>query len=265
MAGPLLKEQLIAPKYAWADLSKKIVDKLELKFEPVGVYMIPSEHAERYESFFTDFPAPVGRLTYCQAVDTVRGAANYAGLEERPDVLFLKGKDFLCSTGAANLGFYDLPEAIKSGERDFLLRRFDTMAASFSARSKIPHLEPGSVSSILLFKLSKAPVDPHVVLLFGNPAQILGVEGPYLMKKGGRLQLDMLGTCGLCAEMTVSPFVNRKMNLSTLCGGARHHAFKDPNEMGAGIPGEEFPDLVQSLLDRQNIPKRQDLPDYLQE
>lgn len=264
MPGPLLKKQLITPKFDWADLSEKTVDKLQLKYEPVGVYLIPAEHAERYESFFNELPKPDGRLTYCQAVDTVRGAANYSDLDERPDVLFLKGKDFLCSTGASNLGFYELPEAIRTGERDFLLRRFGTMAASFSARNQIPQLKTGSVSSLLLFKLSKAPVDPQVVLLFGNPAQILGIEGPYLMQKGGRLQIDMLGTCGLCAELTVSPLVKRKMNLSTLCGGARHHAFKDPNEMGAGIPGEEFPGLVQNLIDRQNIPKRQDLPEDLQ-
>jgi uncharacterized protein (DUF169 family) len=64
--------------------------------------------------------------------------------------------------------------------------------------------------------------------------------------------------------MTVSPLLNRKMNLSTLCGGARSHAFKDPTEMGVGIPGIEFPDLVENLLARQNIPKRQDLPKELQ-
>ncbi|MCL4407275.1 MAG: DUF169 domain-containing protein [Thermotogae bacterium] len=264
MSGPLLKEQLIKPKYDWKKLTDQIVEKLELKYEPVGVYLIPTEHAERYEKFFESFSKPNGRLTYCQAVDTVRGATNYSKLEKRPDILFLKGKDFLCSAGAANLGLYELPEPIKNGERDFLLRRFPSIEASKVTREMIPHFDAGSISSVIVFKLSEAPVDPHVVLVFGNPAQILSLEGPYVMKTGGRLQVDVLGTCGVCAEMTVSPLLNRKMNLSTLCGGARSHAFKDPTEMGVGIPGIEFPDLVENLLARQNIPKRQDLPKELQ-
>jgi uncharacterized protein (DUF169 family) len=264
MAGPLLKEQLIKPRYDWQRLTNQIVEKLELKYEPVGVYIIPTENSERYEKFFEELPKPAGRLTYCQAVDTVRGSTNYSKLKERPDILLLKGKDFLCSAGAANLGFYDLPEPIKNGERDFLLRRFPSLEASRVTREMIPHFDPGSTADVIVFKLSKAPVDPHVVLVFGNPAQILSLEGPYVMKTGGRLQVDVLGTCGVCAEMTVSPLLNRKMNLSTLCGGARSHAFKDPTEMGLGIPGSEFPDLVENLLERQNIPKRQDLPKALQ-
>lgn len=263
MSGPLLKEQLLTPRHDWAELVDKLNGKLELKYEPVGVYMIPSVNSERYEEIFKETPRPNGRLTYCQAVDTVRGAFNHSGLEERPDIMLLKGPDFLCSAGAANLGLYDLPESIKNGERDFLLRRFYTMEASMVTRSMIPRFEPNSASSVVVFKLSKAPVDPHAVLIFGKPAQILSLEGAYIMKTGGRLNVDIAGTCGICSEMTVSPIMNRKMNISALCGGARSHAFKDPAEMGAGIPGGEFPELVGNLLERQNIPKRQDLPEEL--
>lgn len=263
MSGPLLKKKLLAPSHDWTTSVDKLNEKLELKYEPIGVYMIPSKNRERYEEIFKEIPRPDGRLTYCQAVDTVRGASNHSGLDERPDVLLLKGRDFLCSAGGANLGFYDLPESIKNGERDFLLRRFQSMETSMVMRNAIPRFEAGSVSSVVVFRLSKAPVDPHVVLIFGTPAQILSLEGPYLMKTGGRLNVDVAGTCGICSEMTVSPTLNGKMNLSTLCGGARAHAFKDPSEMGAALPGNEFPGLVDNLLDRQNIPKRQDLPESM--
>ncbi len=264
MAGPLLKEQLLLPRHNWKDITDKFVDKLELKYEPVGVYLVPSENFERYEKFFESIPRPNGKLTYCQAVETVRGSTNYSGFTDIPDLLKLMAEDFLCSAGAANLGFYDLPEPIKNGERDFLLRRFYSMESSQMVRSMIPHFEAGSVKEAIIFKLSKAPVEPQVILVFGLPAQILSLEGPYVMRNGERIYADLLGTCGVCAEMTVSPIMNRKMNLSTLCGGARAHAFKDPAEMGIGIPAEEFSNLVEDLLSRQNIPKRQDLPKSLQ-
>ncbi len=51
MTGPLLKEQLIKPRYNWKELTEKIVKELDLAYEPVGVYLIPSVHAERYEQF----------------------------------------------------------------------------------------------------------------------------------------------------------------------------------------------------------------------
>ena len=264
MSGPLLKEQLISPRYDWKSLTKKFTEKLELEYDPVGVYLIPTEHSERYEEFFTDILKPDGKLTYCQAVQTVRGVSNYSGLAERPHALMLKAENFLCSAGAANLGFYELPEPINSGERDFLLRRFYSLAASKNTRDLIPHFKAGSTAAAIVFELSAAPVDPQVVMIFGTPAQILSLEGPYVMRTGGRIYADLLGTCGICAELTVSPILNRKMNISTLCGGARTHAFKDPSEMGAGIPGEEFPWLVEDLLNRQSIPKRQDLPAALQ-
>jgi uncharacterized protein (DUF169 family) len=263
MAGPLLEEQLIKPKHDWQDLTSKIVKKLKLKYEPVGIYLVPAHHSERYEKFFETIPRPIGKLTYCQAVETVRGSTNYSGLPQPPDILRLKAEDFLCAAGAANLGLYELPQSIKNGERDFLLRRFYSLETSKITRQMIPHLEPGSISEVIIFKLSKAPAEPQVVLVFGLPAQILSLEGPYLMKKGGRLNIDLLGTCGVCSEMTVSPLLNRKMNFSLLCGGARSHAFHDPAEMGAGIPAEEFPKLVENLLNRQNIPMRQTLPDNL--
>ncbi len=117
------------------------------------------------------------------------------------------------------------------------MRRFYSLISSKTTRDMIPRLEPGYTSAIVVFKLSKAPVDPHVVLVFGTPAQIMALEGPYVMREGGRIVADLVGTCGVCAEMTVSPIINRKMNISLLCGEARHHAFKDPTEMGAGIPG----------------------------
>jgi uncharacterized protein (DUF169 family) len=264
MAGPLLKEQLMSVKHDWKNLSDKLVEKLELKHEPVGVYLVPSVHSERYEKFFESIPTPSEKLTYCQAVETVRGTTNYSGLSDFPDALRLKAEDFLCSAGAANLGLYDLPDAIKNGERDFLLRRFYSIEASMVTRDMIPHFEAGSVKEVVVFKLSKAPVEPQVILIFGLPAQILSLEGPYVMRNGGRIHADLLGTCGLCAEMTVSPILNKRMNISTLCGGARAHAFKDPTEMGIGIPAQEFPNLVEDLLNRQNIPKRQDLPKELQ-
>ncbi|MGB9679130.1 MAG: DUF169 domain-containing protein [Thermoanaerobacteraceae bacterium] len=263
MAGPLLEEQLIKPKHDWQDLTSKIVKKLKLKYEPVGIYLVPAHHSERYEKFFETIPRPIGKLTYCQAVETIRGSTNYSGFDNNPDALRLRAEDFLCSAGAANLGFYELPESLKNGERDFLLRRFYSIETSRVTREKIPSLKAESIYEAIIFKLSKSLVEPQVVLVFGLPAQILSLEGPYLMKKGGRLNMDLLGTCGVCSEMTVSPLINRKMNFSLLCGGARAHAFHDPAEMGAGIPAEEFPDLVENLLKRQDIPMRQTLPDNL--
>lgn len=256
MTGPLLKEQIL-PSNDWEWLSSKIVKRLKLNYEPVGVFIIPSYHSERYEPFFESIKRPIGKLTYCQAIETVRGSTNYSGFSETPDSLRIKAEDFLCAAGAANLGLYELPEAIKNGERDFLLRRFYSIETSKLTRERIPHFNAGTTSEIVLFRLSKAPVEPQVILVFGTPAQILSLEGPYIMKKGGRIDVDTLGTCGVCSEMTVSPLKNRKMNFSLLCGGARAHAFHDPTEMGVGIPSEDFPTLVENLLNRQNIPIRQ--------
>lgn len=53
---------------------------------------------------------------------------------------------------------------------------------------------------------------------------------------------------GICSEVTVEPYLEGRMNISTLCPSTRFLAKWKMEEMAIGIPFERFTSMVEGVL-----------------
>ena len=77
------------------------------------------------------------------------------------------------------------------------------------------------------------------------------VQG-YAYSYGMPKSVNLIGNQAVCLECTARPYAVKDMNLSLLCIGTRHRAGWEDAEMGVGIPGEQFADVVTGLMSTLN-------------
>ena len=253
MTKRLVKRQLLRPKWDWEKIAKTFIKNTDLEFPPVGVTLIPNAGENPDQFIPEDVPIiDKPRITVCEIIQEARVPVGYSG--DYPYEKKLKVNSFVikdpmairCSCGKANIGMAELPDAFKTGVRDYLLRKFSTIQAARRTREMIPRLDPGSVYAILAFPLSDAPLDPSVVMTFGSPDEIFKIITPYAFKNGGRIHAETIGLSGACSDLTAVPLIHNKPNLSLMCHGAKIFG-KYPNEIGISYPGGVFPELADAL------------------
>ena len=64
--------------------------------------------------------------------------------------------------------------------------------------------------------------------------------------------INMIGNQAICLECTARPIGIKDLNTSMLCIGTRHRAGWKDDEMAVGIPGEQFIDVVNGLMNTLN-------------
>jgi uncharacterized protein (DUF169 family) len=110
-------------------------------------------------------------------------------------------EDMQCSLGAAPFGFFKNIDFFNEGN----------LAAGMFATSPevgkkeedlIDRFDYGAYSHILVAPLNRAAFDPDLLMIYGNPAQIMRLIHGALYNEGGAIQSTAMGRLG-CAIITV--------------------------------------------------------------
>jgi len=107
-----------------------------------------------------------------------------------------------------------------------------------------PKFKKDLYKAILVAPFEKTPVDPDVVLFYGNTAQILRLVHGYLYDKGGRLEFSASGDAGACADPVVIAMQTRRPSIGLPCNGGRILSWPSDNDLVCGVPG----DLLEEVL-----------------
>ena len=113
-----------------------------------------------------------------------------------------------------------------------------------------PIIKPATTRSIIVAPLEKMDQDPDVVIVVTNPARMAEVVQVLFRATRKRLESNM--TCvasALAGEATAIPYMEKKPNLTLLCGGARTIAGYRDEELAMGIPFDIFLKVTETLVE----------------
>ena len=85
-----------------------------------------------------------------------------------------------------------------------------------------------------------------------NAYQLMRVVQGYTYKWGIPKNLYMAGNQGVCADLTAGPFEKNDMNFSVLCAGTRKMCAWEDDEMGVGLPIQQFEPLTDGIIQTMN-------------
>jgi len=213
---------------------QELIKHLKIRTSPVAVKLIPQGD---------EIPESIKRadegMTHCQFVNKARRTR---------EEFYTLNENQMCKIGACAMGLGAIPEDLLSGElyyKEFEL--FSTLGASRRTVEMIPTLPPDSTKAILYSPLEKTSFIPDVVLVFGNPKQMMLLTQAAMYKTGGRLEASFAGTQSVCSDGVVQIYKEGKIGVTVGCTGSRAYATLTDEEMIMGIPIELLADVVSGL------------------
>jgi len=159
---------------------------------PLAIKMLKSE-AEIPEKTRRPFQQMKKKVAICQGI----GMARKLGW-----TVAMGKEDMQCSLGAAPFGFFK--------DRDFWAEG-NLAAGMFSASPEVgkkeedlvDRFEYGEHSHMLVAPLNRMPLDPDLIMVYGNPAQVMRLIQGALYNEGGAVQSSSMGRLGCAAAITV--------------------------------------------------------------
>lgn len=209
---------------------------LNLKRKPVGIKFYFTK--ESYDQ--SKVKEPAGQLSYCCVVEkATRGMAFKFRLEH-----------LNCDGGTTALGLEESNNRIESGMEYFSYNLYSTPAAARRMREGVMGLYR---TGVITYGVEVAPLEdfvstPDVVIFIVKPYEAMRLEQGYVYHTGERIISTCAAMQGICAEVTVEPYLTGRMNVSTLCPSTRFLAKWGDDEMSIGIPFERFKDTVEGVI-----------------
>jgi uncharacterized protein (DUF169 family) len=217
----------------YAEMSKKIVDTLGLRKEPVAITLI-----KKGQSIPEGYSEPATPIRHCQSIMRARHG----------EMLVVPGSKQACPVGGSALGLVPLPEKVKSGEFHHNMGMFETSEGAAKTMAARAHLEQGSFIATAVAPLSKATLEPDVVVFTGTPEQMFWlIPAASTFSLGGRVTVDMAAVQASCVDSTVIPYVTGNVNISLGCFGCRKTTDILPEEMLVGVPKNKLAEIARSL------------------
>jgi uncharacterized protein (DUF169 family) len=202
--------------------------------EPVAVFLLrPGDAPAPFAGF-----EPVRHHRYCQAVMRARHG----------DSVTLTAGGLSCPAAAAAFGFRTLPANLANGRGlvGFGIVADPRVGSRIFAR--MPRLAPGSLEAIAVCPLRLAPRQADVVVVEGSAEVLMWLVLADLNVHGGeRRSGDTAVLQAACADSTIVPHLERRLNYSLGCYGCREATDLGPGETVIGFPGEELEPLLAAL------------------
>lgn len=215
----------------YAEQSSKLKSILGLKGSPVAVKLIKAKE---------EIPAGTAQLDtkirHCEMIQKARGG----------DVFYATNEQHACAGGAGAIGVGETPEKIKTGEFYYSLGRFKTLEAAKKTMEQVPRTGEKFLAT-LYAPLEKADFKPDVVVIIGNPKQVLKLAQSNIYYEGGRNTVDFAGIQSLCGDAVAKPYKTQMVNVTFGCDGSRKYAKIADDEAIIGIPAARVESLVNAL------------------
>ncbi|MFH1483285.1 MAG: DUF169 domain-containing protein [Chloroflexota bacterium] len=181
----------------WQEQATIMKNFLGLPSEPIAVKFID----ERIS--LPGFELPSERR-YCQVLMGAREGKRF----------LLTADNTSCPAAAWALGFKEPPAKLLSGEMPAGMGIFGSPAAARHTLDTMPRLEMGKYKMVACCPLAEAPFEPDVVVLESAPEHLMWVALALVFETGGRLEFSTGILQATCVDVTIMPFLTKKVNTS---------------------------------------------------
>lgn len=161
-----------------------------------------------------------------------------------------KLEHFGCRCAIEALGLDDEMECVESGQRYYSLNLYESRAVAKDVTRDISRIKQ-KINGIEIGPLNQLE-DADVVMFMVNAYQLMRVVQGYTYKWGIPKNLYMAGNQGVCADLTAGPFEKNDMNFSVLCAGTRKMCAWGDDEIGVGLPIQQFSPLTDGIIQTMN-------------
>ena len=158
--------------------------------------------------------------------------------------------NFACRCAIEALGLDEEMECVESGQRYYSLKLYESRAIAKAVTKDISRIKQ-KIYGIQLGPLEQLE-DADVVIFMLNAYQLMRVVQGYTYKWGVPKGLHMAGNQGVCADLTAGPFEDNNMNFSILCAGTRKMCSWGDDEIGVGLPIQQFEPLTEGIIQTMN-------------
>ncbi len=217
----------------WEKLVRRLELRLRLKSFPVALKML-EEAAELEKIPFLRRPGR--QLTFCQMLNLARNFDWTVGAEL---------KDFIFPSCSSILGLQELPES----HRDGTFRSIVWVATKADGRrfeESIPRLPAGAFAAVAVAPLVYNPFAPDLVLIYGNPAQMILLINALQFTDYKVFDFHCVGESS-CADAVVRCLQEKKPYLALPCYGERRFGHAQDDELVMALPPEALEKAVLGL------------------
>jgi len=115
-----------------------------------------------------------------------------------------------------------------------------------------PRIKPANTKLVSISSLEKTEKKPDVVIIVGNPRKIMRISTILAqLHEKQPVEVKFKGEFAVCGECTAIPYLEKKVNLSLLCNGARMFSGFRDDEIVMGFPLEDFERVAQSTEEKE--------------
>ena len=202
---------------------------------PVAIRMLRADEPipERAKRPARDF----GKLSMnCQVIDMAR---RYGWM------IALTRDDHICSLGITAFGF-DRPTHLYASGTLCEGMYTETREAGARSEAAVDKFAPGEYACLLVCPLDRCTFEPHLVVVYANPAQVMRLTQAALWKRGGRLTSSFQGRI-VCADIVVTTMQTGEPQVILPCSGDRIFGQTQDHEMAFTIPWGKMGEIIEGL------------------
>ncbi len=217
----------------WTYLTKRLEALLRLRTFPVAFKLLEKAEELQGNPWVRRMPH---KVTTCQLVTLVRTFDWTVGAT---------ADDFVTPRCTNIIGLSDVPEYIRDGT----MRSMIWCATTEDARKceeSIPTIPTGKYHAVVLAPLVYNPFDPDVILVYGNPAQMILLINAIQFRDYERMHFFSVGESA-CADSIAQCYLSGKPSLTIPCYGERRYGHVQDDEMVMAIPNNYYEKVVAGL------------------
>ncbi len=195
----------------YSELSMKFRKFFELPSSPVAVRIITDGSEQKINA---------QPMRFCEMVrrSAVYGESFLFGVEE-----------LTCTSGELALGFTEP-----------------------SYGEVYPRIKPANTKLVSISPLEKTDKKPDVVITVGTPRKIMRVAKVLSqLHEKQPVEVKFKGEFAVCGECTAIPYMEKKVNMSLLCNGARMFSGYRDDEIVMGFPLDDFIRISESTEEKE--------------
>jgi len=203
----------------------QLKEALRLRTEPLGIAFLKDPAALPQ----TRRPSQVfgKKVTICQGVTMARVYGWPVGLTR---------EDLVCVPGMLAFGFTPAADPIMELAKLFCEVGFNhEMGPALKEVEAMPRFAPEEIAAIYLAPLDRLALDPDVVAVWGNPAQMMRLIQAANFSLGERVTGDFSGKVE-CASYLIAPFRTGKISVTIPGMGDRIFSMTQDDEMVTSFP-----------------------------
>jgi len=234
-----------------ASLNETIERHIRPNTFPLGIKMVAREE---------DIPEKAKRpgrdMHFDSALCQGMGIARHYGW-----TIAVSRKDISCPIGATLFGFQPKVEHFTGGHCCAGMYTRDAAAGS-KTEAAAPCFDFGQYFAMVSGPLNRIDFEPDVVLVFGNPAQVMRLVTGALWESGGYIHSRFSGRTD-CADEVIETMKTGKPQVILPCYGDRIFAQTQDHEMAFSFPYAFGQTLVDGLEGTHKGGVRYPIPNYL--